>query len=53
MIVGGDYDSVTSEADAAQAWLDRFVNRGRTVAVLHPVAVRWGKDIFFTWDYVE
>ena len=54
MIVG-EGDPCLTEADAAQAWLDRFINRDpgrRAVVVLHPVAVRWGRDTFFTWDYV-
>ena len=55
MTVSKNDGSRTPEADAAQAWLDRFVNGGRrygrSVAVLHPVAVRWGRDTFFTWSY--
>lgn len=55
MIVSKDDGSSTPEADAAQAWLDRFINsrERRSVAVLHPVAVRWGRDTFFTWDYED
>ena len=56
MIVSKDDGSRTPEADAAQAWLDRFINRDperRSVAVLHPVAVRWGRDTFFTWNWEE
>lgn len=56
MTVSADHGSRTPEADAAQAWLDRFINRDperRAVAVLHPVAVRWGRDTFFTWEYEE
>lgn len=56
MTVSKDDGSRTPEADAAQAWLDRFINRDperRSVAVLHPVAVRWGRDTFFTWEWEE
>ena len=50
------HDSSTPEADAAQAWLDRFLNgdpERRSRAVLHPVATRWGRDTFFTWNWEE
>lgn len=56
MTVPADHGSATPEAEAAQAWLDRFINRDperRSVAVLHPVGLRWGRDTFFTWDYEE
>ncbi len=56
MIVSKDDGSSTPEADAAQAWLDRFIKRDperRSRAVLHPVATRWGRDTFFTWEWEE
>lgn len=56
MTVSKNDGSATPEAEAAQAWLDRFINRDperRSVAVLHPVAVRWGRDTFFTWEWEE
>ena len=55
MTVTVDHGSATPEADAAQAWLDRFINRDpgrRPMVVLHEVAAHWGGDTFFTWDYV-
>lgn len=56
MTLSADPSSNTPEADAAQAWLDRFVNtkpERRSVAVLHPVAVRWGRDTYFTWGWED
>lgn len=55
IVLPKDSNSETPEADAAQVWLDRYINKDvrRRAAILCPVAMRWGRDVFFTWTWED